>query len=234
MTSDVAMPSWMVRAASPPASAPRPKRGKAGNHKEKADQLLVIIAKLALTTARQAAQLESVCYTTMFISEAEGSLGQVCRKSGIDYDGESKRLREKVAGGESVDFKARGPPHVHLFGAIIKRSMEITAPGGGTPKADGHNIFLEYWQQVTAAKKPQEIAEQSLHCKYRKARTTGEEAKGVLSFVLNSRVPSANSQYPILVDYLVKVEKAEAVHGPAPRGPLEREAGSLLQALNQF
>eukprot|EP00959_Pyramimonas_sp_CCMP1952_P068961 1439518-Pyramimonas_sp.AAC.1 len=123
----------------------------------------------------------------MFVSEADGSLGQVCRKGGIEYDGESKRLRERVAGGESVDFKARGPPHVHLFGAIIKRSMEVTASGGATPNADGHKIFLEYWQQVIVAKKPQEIAEQVLHCKYRKARTAGEDAKGVLSFVLNSK-----------------------------------------------
>ncbi|CAK0792346.1 unnamed protein product, partial [Prorocentrum cordatum] len=212
MTPDVAMPSRMARAASPPASALRPKRGKAGNPKEKADQQLAIIAKLALAAARQAAQLESACYTTMFISEAEGRLGQARRKSGIDYDGESKRLRERVAGGESVGFKARGPPHAHLFGA-----------------ANGHKISLEYWQQVIVAKKPQEIAEEVLHCKYRKARATGEDAKGVLSFVLNSRAPSANSLYPVLVDDPSKVEKAEAVHGPAPRGPLEREAGDLLQ-----
>ncbi|CAK0864221.1 unnamed protein product, partial [Prorocentrum cordatum] len=106
MNSDVAMPAWMARSASPPASAPRQKRGKAGNPKEKAGQLLVVIAKLALTTARQAAQLESVCYTTMLISEADGSPGQA-----MAFLGPCMGVKRRVVPTGALDAKAGGLAH---------------------------------------------------------------------------------------------------------------------------
>eukprot|EP00959_Pyramimonas_sp_CCMP1952_P006966 145524-Pyramimonas_sp.AAC.1 len=61
---------------------------KGGTKKEKnLYALLLTLAKLVLTGARQLASLDNVTYDTYFADEvAENSLGRICVAAGAEYD----------------------------------------------------------------------------------------------------------------------------------------------------
>ena len=54
-------------------------------------------------------------YTTYFMDFVEDGLTDVMEGAGRRYQDLSQELAEKKKKGEQVDFKARGPLHLHVF-----------------------------------------------------------------------------------------------------------------------
>ncbi|CAK0833594.1 unnamed protein product [Prorocentrum cordatum] len=176
---DVAMPNWLKRGAdttgphgSEAVSPPKEKKpkGKAeggnpggGGGKGGAAgiaDLCKATAKLSMATARQVAALEACVYDNVAIREAEGMLGDVLVSGGQEYDAESKAMKARQATGETVDFKARGSPHIRLFCKALYWVIERTGPQGAGTSATVHKLLMQYWTEQVMHKPPK-ILEQA-------------------------------------------------------------------------
>ncbi|CAK0798368.1 unnamed protein product, partial [Prorocentrum cordatum] len=229
--SQAAAARWMQ---GPSATVKRGADGARGSApKEKGDLQaapLKAIAKLCLDDARELANLAGAVYQTWEATEA----------AGLEHDESSNDLRERQQGGESVDFRARGPPRAPVWGALAMsraNQMDSFLDGSETYKESEKKEFHEYFQKRLAQKQPTDAAKHALHFRWKKSKPkknqvgatmAAEEKKGRPTFAFSYDEPGREAR-SLLMQFL-NSDKATATQlaGPAPRGPLEREAARPL------
>ena len=110
--------------------------------------------------------------------------------------------------------------------------MVMVSATGAKPNATAHGIMKEYWDKVIMVKTPQQLGLCVLQFRYRKAKVQEgadpKERRGILAMALNQLDEDHKKLWPILVNYLLEGEGAEALAGAAPKGPLQREVARLL------
>ncbi|CAK0795577.1 unnamed protein product [Prorocentrum cordatum] len=112
-----------------------PGGGGGGKGKDDFRMLVLMLAKLVMTGARQIAALESAVYESYFCAESSGAdIGTVARGASMEEDRVSTMMKEKQNNGETVDFRERGAPYVAVFVTMIRHVMVMTQVDG--PHAD--------------------------------------------------------------------------------------------------
>ncbi|CAK0824176.1 unnamed protein product [Prorocentrum cordatum] len=177
-------------------SAPPAKQGAKGSKKkEKGDlqaALLKVITKLRLNDAREMANLAGAVYQTWETTETANHFTQIMIDAGLKYDEVSKNLKERQQAGEDVDSRARGPPHVQVWGALamsLANQIDTFLDGSETYKESEKKVFYEYFQKHLAQKLPTDVAKHE-----KKGRLTfafsydepGREARSLSIQFLNS------------------------------------------------
>ncbi|CAK0838117.1 unnamed protein product, partial [Prorocentrum cordatum] len=133
-----------------------------------------------------------------------------------------------------------GLKYDEVWGALamsLVNQMDTFLDGSDTYKESEKKVFYEYFQKHLAQKLPTDVAKQVLHFRYKKFKPTknqdratvaAEEKKGRLTFAFSYDEPGREAR-SLLIQFL-NSDKAKATQlvGPAPRGPLEREAARLL------
>eukprot|EP00959_Pyramimonas_sp_CCMP1952_P189942 3973673-Pyramimonas_sp.AAC.1 len=96
--------------------------------------------------------------------------------------------------------------------------------------------MTEFWTKVVRMQTPAQLGLFVLQRRYKKARQVKEgqdepmEKRGVLTVALNTQdLETARTLWPILMEYLVKVEQRDPIPGAAPRGPTERWLGTQIK-----
>ncbi|CAK0850049.1 unnamed protein product [Prorocentrum cordatum] len=226
---ETAMPSWMKRpAAEALGSAP------ARDQKDDYRMLVIVLAKLVRTGARQIATLESAVYESYFASEdGEETIGHVPRVAWADYEKTSGELKQKQKNGEVVDFRSRGAPHVRVFINVLRRILELAKAGAVHADESIYGPIKEYWETVILHKAPSEIGADALHFRCKKARKDSADAKGVPSMAACMKNPLVSAMWTAALGHMVRAQKIERVAGPAPKGPLEREVSRIVTEMQQ-
>ena len=109
-------------------------------------------------------------------------------------------------------------------------------------------MLKSYYEEVIMVKVPQLLQEEVHQCRYRKAGKDKDKGKGkdkdgdmdlsagkdtgVLQICVNIRSKRAVAMMEYLEAFLL-ADGCTRLMGSAPRGPLEREASRLLQALER-
>eukprot|EP00959_Pyramimonas_sp_CCMP1952_P284909 5956339-Pyramimonas_sp.AAC.1 len=78
-------------------------------------QLVLAITRLVLADNRAIVELAATVYTTWALDCTEDGVTDVMETACRRYQEISQDMATKRKGGEQVDFKGRGPPHLHVF-----------------------------------------------------------------------------------------------------------------------
>ena len=232
---DLALPSW---------SSPGSKRGAEGSGgrapggkhakteaaevartkgKEGVTEIVKILTKLVLTNSRELADLTSTVYKTWEV-EIKGSVVEAMAKAGADYDSESKELKKKSEAGEKVDFKARGPPYLRVWLAMLQAAAK---------EFEGLSKDIEgYWVNVVQKGDANSLGSHVRYCRLRKnkRKEEGEELKGHIVIAIDADTMVGQTVVE-MVGNIMEAMKGKRTVGPPPRGPLERDAARLLARL---
>ncbi|CAK0810582.1 unnamed protein product [Prorocentrum cordatum] len=240
----VALPSWF---SSPSAAASGTKHGRedggtgedgrrgkssrqgqggGGNNK-----LAVASARLTMTLARDVADLKGALYLRHELPNGTIGLAAACKQAGVNYNKVSAELKDQQKNGHTVDFKARGPPHVSIaMAAIIYGASKQFEEGGNPQHVKLRDDTKAYYEKeistagVTAAKLGRSIPYfRSLILKPQ----NGETAKAIISMCFH-RDQKLGHDLSLLLGALVESEGGIFLSGAAPRGPLEREIGTMV------
>eukprot|EP00959_Pyramimonas_sp_CCMP1952_P442945 9272867-Pyramimonas_sp.AAC.1 len=83
-------------------------------------------------------------------------------------------MQERQKASQEVDFKQRGPPHIHCFPALLKRIIDLCAKGG--PREDERlcTLLRGFWADRVLQSDVEALGEMILHCRYRQAKSDAE------------------------------------------------------------
>ncbi|CAK0818998.1 unnamed protein product, partial [Prorocentrum cordatum] len=150
-----------------------------GDH-EIIGQLVLIIARLVLADSRAIAELTATVYTTYALDYVESGVTDLMEDAGKRYQEISNDLAEKKKTGEVVDFKSRGPPHLHIFMiALIFLAKQETEWG---------RALREIYEKYIKGFKMLEVGEVVLHWQWKRNRKEGssQENKGRFIIAIDS------------------------------------------------
>ncbi|CAK0885066.1 unnamed protein product, partial [Prorocentrum cordatum] len=241
LMTDFTPPAWMQAlsetkrgADEGPGSGEKPsKHAKGGakgdkNEKDLTKVLMLLLTKLCLTSARELANLAGAVYQTWELLEASDGVTQLMIDSGLKCDDMSKQMKERQRAGEKVDFRTRGSPHVQLRASVCPNLVTSA------------KTFIqgreEYIESETVGKHALHFRDRKY--KGRKNETSGSASqqqakKGRLTFAFICDEPGMLARE--LITWFLKheedQERAEQLVGPAPKGPLEREAARILNLI---
>ncbi|CAK0812445.1 unnamed protein product, partial [Prorocentrum cordatum] len=192
-------------AAAGAAGGAAAKRGKKGE-KDDLMKLVTAIGRLVLAQARAVADLAAVVYVTFMMPLSRG-LPAAMRAAGKKYEEGSKAMKE--SGASQEHFKKRGPPRIHVFLAAFQC------------------VAKQVWENTIVSSEMETIAEAVLCFRLKPLRKEeGVEQQRLVITNFNKDTKLALARRPYIMNVL-QYEGATAVHGSAPRGPLEREIAKM-------
>ena len=226
------MPSWSSlptpgtggNAAAGAAGGAAAKRGKKGE-KDDLMKLVTAIGRLVLAQARAVADLAAVVYVTFMMPFSRG-LPAAMQAAGKKYEEGSKAMKE--SGASQEQFKKRGPPHIHVFLAAFQYVAERTAAEGQDGERTNALEAKQVWENTIVSSEMETIAEAVLYFRLKPLRKEeGVEQQCLVITNFNKDTKLALACRPYIMNVL-QYEGATAVHGSAPRGPLEREIAKMV------
>jgi len=190
------------------------------------NKLVVILSKLSLMQGEILRELCSVVFHT-FLVPVKSTIVVEMRAMGKSYPA----LAEEIGKIEDPEQKAKaveeqGPPFLHIFLAMIKGMA--AGQGECAMKEEGQAKLKTYWDTVITKFPSQKLTEQIKYCKCKD--TKKKEGKPEWARVIFAVELSAMELEKVFIDVLVR-HGGQKQYGPAPRGPLEREAQRLLDSL---
>ena len=235
LMADLEAPDWLQtgpRAGGPPpdkkgrtetrqAAIGAIKDGK--NQGDVIARLVVILARLVLSDSRAIAELTATVYTTWAMDYVEDSFTDEMENAGRHYQEISQDLAGRRKKGEDIDFKARGPPHLHVFMSGLMWLAKQETKHGKETKA----FYMEYIKPLSL----HAVGEIVLHWQWKRNKNEASlEKKGRLIVAIDSDHDLGRRLIPIVRNAVMEM-KGERLVGPAPRGPLERDAAKILNTL---
>ncbi|CAK0837415.1 unnamed protein product [Prorocentrum cordatum] len=149
-------------------------------------------------------------------------------EGGKAYEADSKGMRAEAAKGNAVDWKARGPPFVHVFMAacsyIADKKEKMTDPTStDREQAKISKEMKEFFTDKLEKINVEETADLIMYFRVRmQKKFEGQEQKATVLIRFN---PS-NPLTPAIANHIlrtIEIEGGTKLRGAAPRGPLERE-----------
>ncbi len=197
--------------------------------------LLVVLTKLALTNARELAEVTGACYTSYMVG-ADVPFVKVLQETGRIYAENCK------ADGKDHNH---GPPWPHVFKAFIKWAC---TEGASTTPVAAQAIFQDCWKKVILA--PKALETLAVHCRRFRIKACWFDRKKAnkpdrfkLQIMLGAQLQAnkwGDCQHTLMEALQMCIMAAgteETGHlvtylpGSPPRGGLEREAAKLVQKL---
>ena len=104
------------------------RKGGRGKEKEHMNQLVVILAKLALQGAQELRELCGVMYHTFLIKNENCNYLKAMLQAGEEYNEKAKSMKERREKGEEIDMASLGPPFVRYCNEkLANQSMDEVA-----------------------------------------------------------------------------------------------------------
>ncbi|CAK0838265.1 unnamed protein product [Prorocentrum cordatum] len=184
-------------------------------------KLLIVLTKLSLTNAAEIREITGMLWNTVLVEVKSPIVVEMMAQ------GKSCHEKSKKAKGDPAAQDRLGPPYVHIFAGLM------LGPSKTEPQLEEThtNSLTEFWtQQVTSeGKTPLDLLGKVMHCKCKAAKVKDGEP-GLAKVTIAMSMEFGAVQVAILAALVANggIKK----HGPAPRGPLERAAQELLEALN--
>ena len=184
--------------------------------------LVEVLAKLSLVNAAEIRDVAAVTFTTWLLPSSAKTV-EAMLEAGKQYHEEVQKFNGLGEAERQRRSEALGPPFLHVWAALIREAAnETRIPGGATA------LIRRYWTEVVCAMPMSDLAAQVRHCRCRATKKfEGKREMARVTFAVDAR-------YQQMEDALNEVFKAQGgvrKHGPAPRGPLEREASKLLDKM---
>ncbi|CAK0841519.1 unnamed protein product [Prorocentrum cordatum] len=186
---------------------------------------------------------------TWELLESGDGVTQLMIDSGLKYDEMSRQMKERQRAGEKVDFRARGPPHVQLWAAVclnLVTNVKKFTQGGKEEYVEAETKkFNGYFTKYIQSAAPHTVGNHVLHFRYRKHKgrkteTSGSSSQqqtkeGRMTFAFSYNEPGMMARELVLwwLNYEEDQKRAEQLIGPAPKGPLEREAARILNIIEK-
>jgi len=194
-------------------------------------KLATLNARLTLTLARDVADLKGTVYHRYEMPNANAGLAAAVKAAGVSYNKTSQDMKKQQREGAEVDWKSRGPPHVHVaMAAILYGVGKQFEDGGDAEEIKLRDEMKEFYQKeifapgVTALKLGRAIP-------YFKGQVlkaqNGENPKAIIAMAFH-RDTSMGRALSGLMEALVESEDGTYLSGAAPRGPLERQMGEMV------
>ena len=198
--------------------------------------LLVVLTKLALTNARELAEVTGACFTSYMVG-AEVPFVKVLQETGKTYAENCKA--------DGKDHQ-HGPPWPHVFKAFIK--WACSTEGASTTPAAAQTVFQDYWKKVILS--PSALETLAIHCRHFRLKACWYDKKKLtkpdrfkLQIMLGipqqanpwgdgtASLMEAVQQTVMAAGTDKKDQTVRFLPGAPPRGGLEREASKLLAQL---
>ena len=211
-------PTWAGKRGTDDA----PNTQRKDRRKEEGDtqsRLVQLTAKLALTVARETAELASAVVETWEM-DCEAPLASHGIKAGTDYNTQAQELKKRAEADEDVDTASLGPPHLVVWQRVVQKLGQDTI-------GEAKEKLERYYKEVVML--PEIDALGSSITIFRVKKNKGKAAKGKercrMQFCFHPEFVGIRN---ILVGAIM-AQGAKRKYGTAPRGALERDISKLLK-----
>ena len=229
------MPSWGLKRSSEGQGQEQGARVKVakvvaggGSDKDIVRQLVEILAVLSLVNAAELRELCSVVYMT-FLIPAAATICVEMKNMGKAYHERAKQVGEiEDEEAKQKAVEEQGPPFLHMWLALLQGLAK--APDEQKLDENGKGIVDKYWQDVVLKEGLHNLAEQVRCCKLKEVKKKKKKVEYMrLTFAIDAKY---NELEQVVKKGIIK-QGGEQKRGPAPKGPLEREASRLLEKLKK-
>ncbi|CAK0860349.1 unnamed protein product [Prorocentrum cordatum] len=194
-------------------------RGPAGPAAGQQQQMVDLTARLALTLAREQAELAPAVLQTWEIG-TEANIATSGLEAGRAYNEEAQDLNQRAKAGEAVDTAQLGSPHLKVW-------TEVCAYLGKTLEEGASKQHVEQYYRDKVLNAAPEALGDSVPV-FRVRRNKGKDGNGKDKCRFQFTFNANDHQIATVLVNQLKKEGATRRVGSAPRGALERELGRLV------
>ena len=194
-----------------------------GSKEEIMQRLVKILTRLSLSNAHMLREVCAVTFYT-FLLDAKSGIAVAATEAGKEYHERAQEIGKLNGPERAKAVEEQGPPYVHVWARVVQAAAATEGLGANQLQA-----MRTYWETtVVQATTAQQLGEQVRHCKCRPTRKKEGKPNLVrLVFAIDAQFPDLEKA---LIAAVVKQGGIRKM-GPAPKGPLEREAEKLLKRL---
>ena len=214
------MPAWGKRKSEEaPQSQGRRAVAEGGSEREVLPRLVDVLATLSLVNAAELRDLTSTVFKTYLVPSSE-NVAEAMAEAGRLYHDSAGAVKNKPEAERADAQEQLGPPFVHLWVAFL-RSLASTKELG----AEHVTVLKQYWENTVLKSAPVQLVSHVRYCRAKPCRKVeGKEGWTRIVFCLDPITFSLEGAQ----EAALRLQKGVRKFGPAPRGPLEREAARLL------
>ena len=190
-----------------------------GSDRDVTRRLVDVLATVSLVNAAELRELTATVFKTYLVPGSE-SVSEAMAEAGRIYHESAGAIKSKPEAERADAQEQLGPPYVHVWVAFLR---SLAATRGLTPE---HVALLKsYWDSNVVKSAPVQLAAHVQHCRAKPCKKIeGKEGWTRIVFCLDPVTLSLEGA----LEAAPQLQKGVRKHGPAPRGPLEREASRLL------
>ena len=189
------------------------------NDRDVTRRLVDVLATLSLVNAAELRELTATVFKTYLVPGSE-SVSEAMAEAGRLYHESAGAIKSKPEAERADAQEQLGQPYVHVWVAFL-RSLAATRE-----LAPEHVAVLKsYWESNVVKSAPVQLAAHVRHCRAKPCKKIeGKEGWTRIVFCLDPvTLPLEGA-----LEAALQLQKGVRKFGPAPRGPLEREASRLL------
>lgn len=189
------------------------------------EQLVLTIAPLVLTNAAELRTVLGVLFLTGFMAKGK-SLPEAILQAGRDYNERAQELsRAKADDAEQQDL---GPPYVYAFVAVVAVAVNVE----GLEQKDKEEL-QSLKEEINALHGPTEVDGHVKYCRAKvvKKQQAKDEDRVRVQLAFGEKL-ARGAESALLTAF--ELQGARWKPGPAPRGPLERQAAQLLDKVKKM
>ena len=190
-----------------------------GSEREVLRRLVDVLATLSLVNAAELRDLTSTVFKTYLVPSSE-NVAEAMAEAGRLYHDSAGAIKNKPEAERADAQEQLGPPFVYVWVAFL-RSLASTKELGAEHVA----VLRQYWENSVLKSAPVQLVSHVRYCRAKPCRKVeGKEGWTRIVFCLDPiTFPLEGS-----LEAALRLQKGVRKFGPAPRGPLEREAARLL------
>ena len=194
-------------------------------------ELVLVLTRLSLSNSRELAEITGTVFTT-YLVPLEAPLVASGLAAGVAYNEAAKDLKAKQeAGEEGIDLAGLGPPHLHVFVAVLRTMAEQKL------SEEDAKVVKDYWDEVVCKTPMLELGSEIKYFRVKTLKEQEQQSKKVamakVQFAVDVvHVPAMQALETVLMR-MIESMQGQRKYGAAPRGPLEREASRLLDRLSR-
>ena len=184
-----------------------------GSEREVLRRLVDVLATLSLVNAAELRDLTSTVFKTYLVPSSE-NVAEAMAEAGRLYHDSAGAIKNKPEAERADAQEQLGPPFVYVWVAFL-RSLASTKELGAE----------QYWENSVLKSVPVQLVSHVRYCRAKPCRKVeGKEGWTRIVFCLDPiTLPLEGA-----LEAALRLQKGVRKFGPAPRGPLEREAARLL------
>ena len=192
-----------------------------GSELEVLRRLVDVLATLSLVNAAELRDLTCTVFKTYLVPSSE-NVTEAMAEAGRLYHDSAGAIKNKNEAERADAQEQLGPPFVYVWVAFL-RSLASTKELGAEHVA----VLRQYWENSVLKSAPVQLVSHVRYCRAKPCRNVeGKEGWTCIVFCLDPITLTLEGA----LEAALRLQKGVRKFGPAPRGPLEREAARLPDA----